>query len=752
MLTESRPPYRAAVAVSLVVLLGYLLTLAPTVTFWDAGEFIAAAKTLGVPHPPGAPLFVLLSNVWGRLLPVGAYAWRTNMLSAVCTAAAAGCWFLVAHDIVERLHADVDQRSRAVFATLGAVAAALLVSFSYTAWQSATETEVYATTTLTVALSAWIATRWRVRRSDVNGSRLILAALYLAALSVGNHLMGLLAGPAIVAMFVVEARRSPLLDAGEQRGEWARIGILAAGWVLIAGAGLGNTLGMLIGVALLLVAIVRAARVRQLQFALVAVVLVVAGLSTFAFLYLRAQQHPWLNSGDPSTWHGLLDVVGRAQYAPRTPFDDPTVMHGTGNPGRTLTLLAYQLANFGQYFDWQWASAFGDVSRASIPRLAVTLLMLTLGVRGAAAQRRADRTSFALVGMLFLVAGPLLVLYLNFKPGPSIGWDRWLNLSDHEVRDRDYFFVACFVAWGIWVALGLVDVARNWIPSLRDHWRAAATAVFGVALIPLVCNFTAATRRQTVEATLARDFARALLQSAPTNAILFTYGDNDTFPLWYLQQVDGFRPDVTVICLSLAQTGWYVQQFETLYDLPPAEVARPPFRTPRDITLDLGVHGVATIRSGTPVFPADIMVIEILRKNAGRRSIAWSITATDALYGLDSHLVQQGMALVMPLSPADSSGLVGGAASAPGGSPLDLALTRRLVDGWQFGALESRGPVGLDANIRAVTGTLAAPITQVGIALAMRGDTLAAVPMLQRAVRLANDSLAKAILLRIRPR
>src|SRR5215211_8840118 len=93
-----RPPYRAAVAVAAAVLLGYVLTLAPTVTFWDAGEFIAAARVLGIPHPPGTPLYVMIAHVWGLLVPLGEFAFRTNLLSALLSAIGAGCFFLIAHE------------------------------------------------------------------------------------------------------------------------------------------------------------------------------------------------------------------------------------------------------------------------------------------------------------------------------------------------------------------------------------------------------------------------------------------------------------------------------------------------------------------------------------------------------------------------------------------------------------------------------------------------------------------------------
>ena len=103
----ARPPYRIALAAAGLVLLGYVLTLAPTVTFWDAGEFIAASKTLGIPHPPGTPLFVMIAHVWALLFPLGEYAVKTNLLSAILSAAGAGFFFLIAHESIRALTADL---------------------------------------------------------------------------------------------------------------------------------------------------------------------------------------------------------------------------------------------------------------------------------------------------------------------------------------------------------------------------------------------------------------------------------------------------------------------------------------------------------------------------------------------------------------------------------------------------------------------------------------------------------------------
>jgi hypothetical protein len=130
MTEPSRAPYRAAAAVTLAVLAGYGLTLAPTVTFWDAGEFIAAARTLGVPHPPGTPLFVMIAHVWGLLVPVGEYAARTNLLSALFSAAGAGGFFLVVHESLRH----TEPRGRILISA----AAAIIGAFTFTNWQNST--------------------------------------------------------------------------------------------------------------------------------------------------------------------------------------------------------------------------------------------------------------------------------------------------------------------------------------------------------------------------------------------------------------------------------------------------------------------------------------------------------------------------------------------------------------------------------------------------------------------------------------
>src|SRR6185503_9523232 len=158
------PPYKAAAVVTLVVLLGYLASLAPSVTFWDAGEFIAAMKILGIPHPPGTPLFVMMGHVWAMVFPFGEFAFRTNLLSALFSAAGAGCWFLVLHEAAGRYLSDLDPARRNALRLGAAVAGVLIAAFGFTNWQSSNETEVYAVATFTIAAVSWLLMRWRAAR------------------------------------------------------------------------------------------------------------------------------------------------------------------------------------------------------------------------------------------------------------------------------------------------------------------------------------------------------------------------------------------------------------------------------------------------------------------------------------------------------------------------------------------------------------------------------------------------------------
>jgi uncharacterized membrane protein len=218
--------------VAALVLLVYVLTLAPTVTFWDAGELIAAAKTLGIPHPPGTPLFVMIAHVWAMLFPFGEYAVRTNLLSALLSAAGAGFFFLIAYESIRALTADLEQRTARLLRLGAAAAAALVGAFTFTNWQNSNETEVYAVATFTIAAMGWLAHVWRRYRRTARAPRVLLLIVYLAGISIGNHLLALLAGPAVIMFMASTLRSAPAADPIQRRAEWAQVAVVAGVWAL----------------------------------------------------------------------------------------------------------------------------------------------------------------------------------------------------------------------------------------------------------------------------------------------------------------------------------------------------------------------------------------------------------------------------------------------------------------------------------------------------------------------------------------
>ncbi len=777
-----RPPYRAALVVSLVVLLGYLVSLAPSVTFWDAGEFIAAMKILGIPHPPGTPLFVMMGHIWGTIFPIGEFAFRTNLLSALFSSAGAGCWFLVLQESAGRYLEEMEPRGRAVLQTLAGAGGALIASFGFTQWLNSNETEVYAVATFTIAAVCWLLLRWRAARGTERAPRYLLLVGFFLGIAIGNHLLGLLAGPAAVAFVVAELRLHPAAGPELRRRERGYAACLAGLWALLTGIGLGNVPLIVVGGLASLTALFLVGAEGELLFGLLLLGVALIGVTPYLYLYLRSAQHPMLNEAGPETWKALTAVIRREQYEARTPWDDPTVHHGIANPGRSLTIIGLQLVNYLQYFDWQFAKAVpGSIG---IPiRSLFTVLFFGLGLRGMYAQWNSDRTGGWLLGTLWLTTGFGLLIYMNFKPGFSLGYDQFPDIDQHEVRERDYFFVVSFVVWGLWAALGLLTLVREWgrrlwgvrnaEPRPRPRIRQLLPlSLFLVALLPFALNFREADRQHGPDARLPGDFAYDLLNSVPPYGILFTYGDNDTFPLWWAQEVEGIRKDVTVVCLALAETDWYMRQlrdnpvrpFEEdkapaiwrgLHPVPPTWplhtmtdqdiAAAVPQVLGKAVTLKVGAYET-TLDSNTVLYGKDFLVLRVIQQNFGRRPIAWGLTATGSNFGLDRFLVQRGLAISIEPAPVDST--------TPGydfrrlmGAPLDIAATDRLMmETYRYAGLLTGPKRELESTSSGIASTLGLPFTQLAFAMEERADTARMLRYLERGAQLSNNPAVKAAL------
>jgi hypothetical protein len=604
-LRASSPPYAVAGAISLAALILYILTLAPTTQFWDASEYITAAHSLGIPHPPANPFFVIVAHVWG-LLPLGAeYARRINLLAAVTSAATAGLWFLIGERWLRAIVAPDGWRR------LAAAAGAVVGATMFTVWnQSVVNEKVYTLSVLSIALTLWLTLRWADQPDATRRDHLLLTIIYLIALSATNHLMGILVAPAVLVYVLMTDARALI-----------RPRMLAA-----------------------------------------AVLVIIVGLSVNVFIPIRASLDPYLNQGDAWTWENLRAVLTREQFGKPSLFENPMYPPGAENPGRSLGLIGQQYLNYWQYFTWQFGRDWSDVAQGLL-----TVLFTGLGLLGARRHWLADRRAALAMSALVLTLSVALVFYLNFKWGYS---QPYTGL-EHEVRERDYFFVASFAAWGVWVGIGLAAIATAVAARLPQRgWRFAAP-VFCIALIPLLGNRLTASR--TGE-TVARDYARDVLQSVDPYALIITTGDNDTFPLWHAQEVEGLRRDVNVVVLSLANTNWYLAQLQRRppVPFPGAPVPTTPWMSrsylngpadtlPPYILLDRAVTGtIGPIRVtldpralGRPFLGrSDLAVIQIIKDQLGRRPIYFSSSTAsipDQL-GLGPYLVNEG--LVRRLMPA----------------------------------------------------------------------------------------------------
>jgi len=544
---DPRPPYLwAALAGGLVFLL-YALTLAPTTAFWDTSEYIATGHIMGIPHPPGNPLFVVLARAWSILLePLGlSVAVRINLFSAFMSAAAHGLWFLVVHHILRFFSPE------RTFRLVGAGVAVLVSATAFTVWnQSNVNEKVYTVSLLTIALLSWLIIRWQERLGKGKDDNLLVLMAFILALSVGNHLMAFLAAPA-VGVFILLVRPQVL-----------------ANWKLYPA-----------GIAAVLL-----------------------GLSIHLFLPLRAADHPVINEGAPECPTVSSAIVSVATYgnAGCEPLSESLTREQykvEGQPGPGLfgprqAAVTAQFTNYLQYFDWQWARSVGGRDTTfPLARTLFTMLFVALGVWGAMEHYQRDRKSFAYVATLFITLSAGLVWYLNFRYGYSFPQE---SLDMQEVRERDYFFIVSFSVWGLWAGVGLAALWQSLaervpqVPAPGDRegaeiqtgdgdppmdpglasaaWNRRrsllrASPILLVGFLPLLLNFSWATRSYD---WAARDWAYNLLISAEPYAILFTNGDNDTFPLWYLQEVEGIRRDITVVVTSYLNTNWYAKQIRDL--------------------------------------------------------------------------------------------------------------------------------------------------------------------------------------------
>ena len=586
-----------AAIIFLITFVIYFDTMAPTVSYWDCGEFIAVSHTLGVPHPPGSPFFLLLGRIFSMIPFNEDIAFRVNIISPIVSALAVMLLYLTIVKIVTHWRGKVENLTDVLIVFGGASVGALTFAFTDSHWFNAVEAEVYAFSTFFTAIVVWLILLWNEKADQSGHERYILIIAYMIGLATGLHLLNLLAIPFVT--LIIYFRKYKL--------EWQSFGItvlitaiiffvihngiikglpkMAAGFL-----GVGGTVLVILSVFVLMVwAIMN--KQNLLSIAATSVVLILIGYSTYTLIYIRSNQDPTIDEIDPETVRAMISYLEREQYGsvgqfPRR-FNGLRQMYEVAGPprGENRTYTARQKAQYrktdldkqwaffwdyqikkmyNRYFLWQFAGRGPSTEQGVTPMGAnsredgvdwtqfVLPLALILGLLGMVYHGSKDqRMSFSIMS-LFLLTGYAVILYLN--------------QDDPQPRERDYSYVGSFFAFSIWIGAGVAAVGEfiqskisNKEISTRVISITLALSILFVPGVMLSVNYHSHDRSGNY---VAWDYSYNILQSVGPNGILFTNGDNDTFPLWYLQEVENVRKDVAVVNLSLLNTPWYIKQWK----------------------------------------------------------------------------------------------------------------------------------------------------------------------------------------------
>ncbi|MFO7827648.1 MAG: DUF2723 domain-containing protein [Bacteroidales bacterium] len=665
----------------LIAAIVYLLTIEPTTSFWDCGEFIASAYKLEVGHPPGAPIFMIVARFFSLFAggDVTNVAKMVNAMSGLASAFTILFLFWSITHLARKMFADPENLKPAqLIAVIGSGAVgALAYTFSDTFWFSAVEGEVYAMSSLFTAFVFWAILKWENIAHEKYANRWLILIAYLMGLSIGVHLLNLLAIPAIV--FVFYYKKYNVTRAGIIKAFVVSMIILGtimyviipgivkvASWfdlLFVNGFGLPFKSGVIFYIALLLGLIVWGLYYTSkkkkvvLNTIILAITVIVIGYSSFAMIVIRSIANPPMDENNPETVFNLLNYINREQYGSRPLFkgqyynapivdsESPytyrqkdgkyvksyslndkyeyderfttifprmyspqpnhieeykkwaniegkkvTVNNHQGESeiryvptfGENLTFFfRYQLGHmYWRYFMWNFSGRQNDIQghgellngnwisgikfidnkligpQDNLPdsikdhkaRNTYYMLPLLLGLIGFFFHLRRHFNDFIVVLLLFVFTGIAIVVYLNQYP--------------LQPRERDYAYAGSFYAFSIWIGLGVLGIYNFFSKRANAVFSAVLASMLSLVFVPGIMAKENWDDHDRSNRYMARDFAHNYLNSCEPNAVLFTHGDNDTFPLWYAQEVEGIRTDVRIINLSLLNTHWYIDQMK----------------------------------------------------------------------------------------------------------------------------------------------------------------------------------------------
>ena len=613
----------------------YMMTVQPSVPFWDCSEFSSASIWQQVPHPPGAPLFLLLGKMFHLLIPFGDPGWRLNMLAVVSSALTVFLLYLITVKVIENFNGKPKDLGSCLATCISGFIAAGALTFSDTFWFNAVESEVYATSALFVALITYLMMLWNEKADDPRSEKYLLLIFYLIGLSSGVHLLAILT---VFSVFtIVFFRKYDRKTTKNYYLKFIAMGILAITTFFIIYPFViknipaflsGHTPGRnnfgeysivdsfglkLFAVSIILVAIAGFVysilkKKKILSFITTAFLLIILGYTTYTQILIRSNSNTPMNENEPKDFTSLASYLGREQYGnaptmsrryqqesrftrnylkrdekgdyvygPWTPaefnYETGEYDWDSGNRAGDLKYMwDFQMIHmYFRYFGWNYIGRVSDVQDAGVAWFEMPpdhyawnynsgyidefpiqfyAIPLILGLIGLIFHFYRDPKRALAFLFLFLLTGILSALSQNQQ--------------DPQPRERDYFYAASFVIWCLWIGVGIFSIMSMFVNKERKISVLSAVIVGLIAIIAVPVNMGASGWKIHSRAGnyLPFDYSYNILQSCDKDAIVFTNGDNDTFPVWYLQDVMGVRRDIRIVNLSLGNTPWYIDQLK----------------------------------------------------------------------------------------------------------------------------------------------------------------------------------------------
>ncbi len=708
-----------AAFVFIISALTYIKTLSDTVVFWDVGEFIAASYLLQVPHPPGSPLFLIIGKVFSMLPIANDPAVRVHIVSALSSAITSLFLYLSLVKLIILWKPRTDDIWNKITIYSGAAIGALSLTFSPTFWFNAVEAEVYGAAMFFIGFITWLSLRWNERADQPGHQKYVLLIAYLIGLSLGVHLLALMAiFPFLIIVFFRRYEfsiRNYLIFGLISIGIFAIVypgivkilpNMLDGEYAIGGGKESKNIFWTLIPIASILAALygVYVSVVRKnemLNLASLSFLLIVLGYSTYAMVIIRANANPPMNENDPSTLKKLVSYLNREQYG-----DAPMMKRRWSQEPQHQGMytkyksdgdfvMKYQLDHmFMRYFLWQYAGREGDYQDAGVNWKQLWGIPLIIGLFGMYYHFKKDKVMWWVFLNFFLIMGLVMAFYFN--------------MQEPQPRERDYFYVGVFFVFSFWIGIGVVgiiDLIREAVQNEQiKNYAAGGALLFSFVFVPANMFRTNYDDADRTGDYVAWDYSYNLLQSCEPDAILFTNGDNDTFPLWYLQDVEGVRRDIRIVNLSLVNTNWYIQQLKhqephgakkvpiSLSDQEIEQIGPIPWEA-REMTIDVPadvlkqfemysdkpktvpVNGDTTTKAGQIKFTLsptlqfgnikairaqDIMAYDIIRTNNWQRPVYFAVTSTpDSKIGLDRYFRMDGLAMrLIPYTTPNDEGVL----------------------------------------------------------------------------------------------